>query len=333
MLMPDIKKTLLPTRPFRYLDIHELDELLNYCQIIHYVKEEMLIQQGKHVNGMYILIEGEAVVSAAVLGREELELAKLGSGDFIGEDSLIHGGLSTVSVIANSNITCLLISADYFAMLSLFFPEIKYKILKAITEEVCNRQHLYYEKITRLMSQYKMLTQSFLRTMVYNCPEPQPVSYKDMHLDILSLRTTEFFCGFLDEEFNEFLQHTTLIKTEKNCILIQEKEQAINFYLILRGAVQVSIAKHNKIAKCAVLGPMEFFGNIAFINQKFSGLAYTTCERALLLKITAADLSYFEKSQIKLWYKLYNNICRSFVLLEDAEDKLLVRLNSELYNR
>lgn len=333
MLTQNIKKTLMPARPLRYLDEHELDELISYCRLVDYKKDENLLYQGKRGEGMYILMQGHAQITAIVLGSEMLSLASLNPGDFIGEVSLIHKGPNAISVIAKTDLQCLLISSAYFDMLSIFFSEIKYKISKAITEDICDRLKILHEKTVSLIANTEMITQSIFAEVVRSMHKPEIVDYASMNLDLAQLKNSEFFNHFDETEFTQLLKHTVLLKAAKNCVLIKENENETACYVILRGAVQLTMSHKGKVVKWAVLGPMEIFGSASLIKETPSLITYTTCERALLLKISSENLNALKKNHINIWYKLFDSICKSFVLLEQSGEKLLIRLNSELYNR
>jgi len=333
MLSPDIKKTLLTTRPFKYLDQDELDRLIAYCQMIHFSNGDVLLHQGKKGEGMYIFIEGTALVTAKILGKEILNLAILSEGNFVGEVSLIEKCPCISSVLANSQLLCLLLSASYFDMLGLFFPETRFKISKAIIEEICERLRVSYNHLTTFMTQSNMVTASLFSEVIKTFTKPSITHFEDVQINMQQLQHSEFFSGFSKEEYDQIIQHSTLLNTPNDCVLIKENDDDKSYYVILRGAVSLSIIHQSKAAKLAVLGPMKMFGNLSDICEHTSYIRYTTCERAILLKISPDNLSYLKNNQAKLWYKLFNFICKSFVALESSANKLLIRLKSELYNR
>ncbi len=118
----------------------------------------------------------------------------------------------------------------------------------------------------------------------------------------------------------------------KQCTLLQENEKNLSCYIVLRGAVQSSIIQDNKFAKLSVLGATNLFCN-KIDDIPISIINYTTCERAVLLKISDANLTMLQNNNKELWYKMSEQICKSFAALESAAEKLDIRLNSELYNR
>ena len=83
-----------------------------------------------------------------------------------------------------------------------------------------------------------------------------------------------------------------------------------------------------------MIGPVTLFASIACINQDANfTITFTTCEPAILFKLAQEDLDYFQQQQPKLWFKIFELICKSLVELEKSMDKLDIRLNIEKYNR
>jgi len=333
MLNPEIKKLLLAASPFRYLQPQELETLIAHSKILSFKNQETLIQQGKISHGMYIIIEGKALVIVKALGKNAMTFATLEEGNFIGETSLIEKIPATASVVAEGPLQCIQITTTYFDMLSSFFPETKYKITKAITEEICDRLIQLHQKISVLMNHSNMTQISLLSEIIKTFTHPEPISYEDAHIGYNQLRHLPFFELFSTEEYDQLLAMAKLVQAKKNCTLIKEGERDAPYFVVLWGAAQASIIQHNKIAKIMVLGPMSFFGSPSYVNGSPSIITYSSFERVTLLKISTENLIFLQKNNIQLWYKIIDLICRSFVTLDRSMAKLYVRLNNELYNR
>jgi CRP/FNR family cyclic AMP-dependent transcriptional regulator len=333
MLGPNIKNALHRARPFQYLESSELGMIIAYCKIVTFAPNEALYVQGGKSEGMYIILDGEATVTMKILGREAINLATLTEGNFVGEVSLIDKSQSPAAVIAKTPLECLLISTTYFDMLSLFYPETRYKITRAILEGVCERIEYLREEIATLMSYAHMIEKSVFSEVINSFTRPEPITFEQVDIDPQHLRTLPFFGGLSEDEYNSLLTYTDLIRAAHNCAIIKEGEKESPFYLVVRGAVQSSITQDNMVAKLSVLGPESIFGASTYVNKLPGFVTYKTCERAILMKISFSDLELMQKDDITLWYKIMDAICKSFVEIERAADKLLMRLNSELYNR
>jgi CRP/FNR family cyclic AMP-dependent transcriptional regulator len=333
MLTEEIKKILLTSQPCKYLSSQELDTLLSYCTLITFAAGAIVFKQGQKSDGMYIIIHGQAVVTIKTLGEEVLNLATLNQGNFVGEMSLMEIGPTAATVFASSELQCLFIPTTYFEMLSPSYPEIKYKITKAITEEVCHRINQLCLAISSTISASNMETGSLFNDIIKSFTKPVPTSFDAAQINVDTLHKSDIFRHFTPEEFNETLQYAELIKAPENCTLISQDTTASSCYIILRGAVQLSIKAKHKIAKLSVLGPADVFCNMTLINQRPSPVSYTTCERANLLKISEKNLEIIKEKNIHLWKKIFNLLCGAIVNVEKSANKLQIRLDSELYNQ
>lgn len=331
MLDPEIKKSLLAAKPLCYLDLKELDRLVAYTKIVTFSSGQVLQQQGKMSEGLYIIIKGSALVSARTLGTELINLAILTPGDFIGD--LIEKKISATSVTANSQLECLLITNEYFDMLSIFFPEMKYKITKAIAETVCQRLRVMHDKILSIIKESSMTSQFTFGEIIKSLTRPKETTFIETNIKPDDIKNSELFKSLTKDDFEIFLKNCNLIKANRYCDLIKENEQETSYFVILRGAVQLSVIYHKKLAKLTVLGPLAVMCGISYIDDQPSIFSYETCERAILLQLSAEHLHQLHDKNIILWYKIYDSICRTIVSLEEAANRLYLRLNSEFYNR
>jgi CRP/FNR family cyclic AMP-dependent transcriptional regulator len=333
MLGPDIKNALHNARPFQYLESKELGMIIAYCKIVNFEPGEALYEQGSKSQGMFLLLDGEASVTVKMLGRETINLATLQKGNFVGEVSLIDKSQSPESVIATTPLECLLITTSYFDMLSLFYPDTRYKISRAIAEGVCERITYLREEIAGLMSHSHMIEKSVFGEVINSFTRPESISFESLGLDYQHLSHLPFFCDLTESEFNSLLTYADVLRAAHNCTIIKEGEKNAPFYLIVRGAVQSSITEDNILAKLSVLGPESIFGSMTYINHAPAIVTYKTCERAVMMKFSSKDLELMRVDDITLWYKISNTICKAYIELERSADKLLLRLKSELYNR
>ena len=334
MLSLELKEILLETRLCKYLELQEITMLLKNNQPVKFAGGDVILHQGKKSSGLYIILEGDVLVTAKILGEGATNLSMLSRGNILGEISVMERGPCATSAIACDSVTCILISSDYFDMLSVFFPETKFKFIKAITEEVCDRLMSLHKKLTQGMEQYHMVERSIFSEVIRTLNRPTEIEFDETGIDFALLKNSVLFKSFTQNELDELLKYSTAIHAPTKSTLIHEDEKHTSCYIVLRGAVQSSFIKNNIFAKLSVLGPMQIFCSISFIGcTDKSIINYTTCERAVLLKISQENLLNLEKTNTPLWYKLYELLGQSFVEVERSADKLDIRLNSETYNR
>lgn len=334
MLSPEIIKDLKSIELCQSLNDEELAILFAHSRMISFAPGELILQQGKKSDGMYIIIDGTVLVVAKILGEGITNIASLSRGNILGEISIIEEDLCATSVIANGPVRCLFIKHIYFEMLSILLPKMKYKLIVAITQQACNRLQALRNKIKKVITHSAMTKQSLFGEVIKSLKKPTIIALDDISIDIKQFKNSHLLGSNAEENYDELLRYSTVIEAPKNCTLIKDGENAAPCYIVFRGAVQSSIIEANTIAKLSVLSPMSLFCSVSLIDNHLSSIFdYTTCEHAILLEITLSNLDLIKKNNSKLWYKIYDLVCKSFVSLERAADKLDVRLNSELYNR
>ncbi len=87
---------------FRCLTDDHLDALLPRGHVVHFGRDEKLIQQGATADSMFVLVDGEASVWVERNGTSK-PVAQLRSGDCFGEMSLLTGEPRSATVIAQTD--------------------------------------------------------------------------------------------------------------------------------------------------------------------------------------------------------------------------------------
>lgn len=328
-------KTFLPNSDLSdYLNAKEWEMLLSHGKVMTFSAGDIILQQGKPSEGIYIILEGEVMISAKMLGEGTTNIEVLTEGNFLGEISFIEKGLCATSATAKTNVTCLYIANTYFDFISTYLPEVKYKILNIITRQVGDRLKKMHNKIINFMDKVDMATTSMFSEIIHSLTLPAEVEFSDVNLEMNKLIQHPIFQSFTQEEREELFKHTILLKAPKRCTLIHKGEKEASCYIVIYGAVQSCVMHDKKAAKLSVIGPATLFASISCIeNDSSFTITFITCEPAILLKIPEADLLYIKDNFPLLWFKIFALICKSLVALEKSVDKLDVRLSIENYNR
>ncbi len=316
------------------LSADELELLIKFNQIADFAAGTTIIQQGKESAHLYIVIDGEVMASARMLdGRDDrFELYK--TGDFFGESSFVVNLPNAATVTAKVDTKCLMISKGYIDLLSEHFPVTKYKLYHAIARQVCTRIKKMHDRITQLIENTDMTTQSFFSGLINAVTTPNQITYESLQLSPTSMQEMAFFSLFREEELDLIIKHSMLVHCPKQCTLIGKEGSTTACCIVLQGAVQSSIVHDLKAAKLSVIGPQTLFASISCVlADPAIPITFLTCEKTNLMIFTYDTLRIFRESHPHIWYKLFFQICRSLVILEGSLNKLDVRLNTEIYNR
>lgn len=316
------------------LSAQELQMLMTHSLIISFKAGEIVLSQGKKTEGIYLILNGLINIRARIMGQGTTNIETLERGSFFGGLSFIENGPSMMSFIAKDEVQCLMITRTYFDLLSTCFPEIKYKLLKAISKQISDRLKRMHDKTVEFITSTDMTSLSFLGRVAHSLTLPKQISWAESGIELSQLHNKALFDNFSKDEINDLFSHALLLKAPKNCKLIYAGEKEAACYIVIQGAVQSSIMKDNKLAKLSVIGPATLFSSIACIDQESDfTITFITCEQAVLYKLSESDLNYFKQNKPELWYKLFTLICGSIVALGKSIDKLDIRLNVEIYNR
>jgi CRP-like cAMP-binding protein len=112
---------------FSGLSKKELGAIAGQSKEVHASIGDVLARQGEHGVGFFLIVEGEARV--IVNGRTR---ARLATGDTFGEIALLDGGPRTATVIAESEMTLLGLTAWEFKALLSQYPTITLKLLEQV---------------------------------------------------------------------------------------------------------------------------------------------------------------------------------------------------------
>lgn len=318
----------------KYLNDEEINMLLTHNKIVAFNPGDFIIQQGKKIDELYIIVDGTVMMTARIMGQGAVNIETLKAGGFFGEISFIEKGPCARSGVAKTKVDCLVIKKTHFNYLAEYLPEVKYKMLTALTEYVCNRLKRVHDKVLSFISDSDMVTVSFFGKIIQSLTQPHKIAFAEHSAYKTKLLKDPLFSFCSQEETAELFNHSILFDAPKNCMLMQGRENKATCYIVIQGAVQTSIMKNNKIAKLSIIGSGKFIANIACVNSDPSyTITFTTCERTILLKIPEAELLYFRQYNKEFWYKLFDLICESLVILGKSLDKLDIRLHIETYNR
>lgn len=122
---------------FANLDKKELQALARGCQERLYSANTTILSQGDSGVGLYIIKSGKVrILHSSSPDRPEEELATAGSGDVIGEMSLLDDLPRSASVIAVDDVTALLLPIWEFRTTLQSHPDIALKLLTVLSRRL-----------------------------------------------------------------------------------------------------------------------------------------------------------------------------------------------------
>ena len=121
------------------LSADELDILTRACVERTYAAGDIIIADGAFADGLFIVTAGIASVLKYSGSNVEIELARLHVGEHFGEMSLVTERPASASVLARSNVTCLVMSRERFDVLLREHPDMSRTVLMAFVKTLSQR--------------------------------------------------------------------------------------------------------------------------------------------------------------------------------------------------
>jgi CRP-like cAMP-binding protein len=115
----------------------EREQVLRTAREQTYAPGEVVVREGDPATRLYLISSGTARVEVGDKGR----VGMMKAGDFFGELALIEEHGRTATVIAETELTCLLISAWEFRASLEEHPEMAVPMLKAIIARLHRQEH------------------------------------------------------------------------------------------------------------------------------------------------------------------------------------------------
>jgi CRP/FNR family cyclic AMP-dependent transcriptional regulator len=120
---------------FSDLSKKDLARILNTAKETFHKAGESVVTEGRGGVGFHLILDGEAKVVRG--GRTA---AKLGPGDFFGEMALVDDAPRSASVIAESDLTTVVLSKWEFRPLVKSRPELAWKLIEHLVARVREEQ-------------------------------------------------------------------------------------------------------------------------------------------------------------------------------------------------
>ncbi|WP_102961388.1 cyclic nucleotide-binding domain-containing protein [Mangrovicella endophytica] len=116
---------------FSGIEAPKLKLLAFTSKLVRYEASEVLFRQGDPGDSAFVILSGQAVVIADTPGGE-IEIARLGETDFVGEIGILCDMPRTATVRAVTNVKALRIGKDCLVELLENFPSIGLSMLRGL---------------------------------------------------------------------------------------------------------------------------------------------------------------------------------------------------------
>ena len=137
--MADLLEFLGTVKMFKDFEESELREVMRGLNRKSFKKDEIIAQEGKPGQSMFIIGEGQVRVSRHSESGARIVLALLGPGEIVGEMSLLDNSPRSADVVAATNCLVYEYQRDSMTQLSRDLHPSAFKLLWQISREACDR--------------------------------------------------------------------------------------------------------------------------------------------------------------------------------------------------
>jgi CRP-like cAMP-binding protein len=266
---------------FAGIPANELAEVARVMLAVELEPGDVLFRQGEEADGLHVLERGLVQACRRLPGGSELEYARLGPGDVLGEIPLLDGGLRSGTVRALQPTTALFLArADFTALVSRLHPT-AFAIKRQILKHACSRLRVSHATLVELLGGGAADHGS-----VEQPREAGPEDFAEDRLpDPAYVLRLPFFRAYGEAEFSELVLSCNLTVVTQGEPILHEGSAPSACYVTLNGAVEEVIRRGSDSVRVRLCGPGRAFGYPGLIDGLPSTVSIVTRERSLLLAV------------------------------------------------
>ncbi len=125
---------------FEGLSVGEFAAVASVTEEIVYPAGEFVIKEGDTGETMYLIVSGEVSVVKGLGQDQEIELARIGTGDYFGEMALVDDIVRSATVRTEKESRLLVLHKQEFKEIVREYPQITLQICKVLSARIRNLQ-------------------------------------------------------------------------------------------------------------------------------------------------------------------------------------------------
>jgi CRP-like cAMP-binding protein len=288
----------------------ELEEVARVMRTVELASGDVLFRQGEEANGLHVLEQGLVQACRRLPDGDELEYARLGPGDVLGEIPLLDGGLRSGTIRALEPTRAFFLArADFTALVSRLHPT-AFAIKRQILRLACSRLRASHRTVVELLGGGPPADSGAPEQLQEVGPEDLPEGRLP---DAAYVMRLPFFRSYGEPEFAELVESSRLAVAPEGMPIQLEKTPATVCYVTLNGAVEEVIRRGTDSVRVRLCGPGWAFGYVGLIDGQPSTVAIRTRERSLLLIVPAGRFDALFNGGTISSYAFFNAVERDLM--------------------
>ncbi|MDH4248152.1 MAG: cyclic nucleotide-binding domain-containing protein [Deltaproteobacteria bacterium] len=290
----------------------ELSDIAFLARPIQVVAGTTLFQQGDPPDGLYLVESGLVRISARLPGDEQVELARLGPGELIGEVSLVDHSLRTATAEVLESLQGYFFSRIHFGVLEHDLRSSAFRAKKKISLILCARIRGMIQEIRESLPHKKKIEDSLIQIPRRKPRYPKPKrDFRELVPELL--RQLPLFADFSDADFQRFLKPLKCLNLARGTRLFLEGDPAKNCYLVIRGALSLSVSNEDTSEQLMVLGPGQIAGEIALMDGLPQPATCEVRESSIVLEMSRKQFDTLAAIGHSDAFKFFSAVNRSLV--------------------
>lgn len=265
------------------------EDLLDFASVFKLVDlrmGEVLWRQATPVEGLHILLSGEARVSRRLPGEREVEIARLGPGAVMGEVPLLGGGMHSATVRADAPCSLVFLHRkDFHARIQSGHPS-ALMLKRRIVEITCARVRADHASLAASIDGHAAPVnrdvQSVARVPCTRAVAPPAHAY---------VSRLPFFRELGGRFVASVLDCGETLHVAPRCVILEEGEPASHCYVVLNGAVEDVLRRGTQTIRVRFAGPGRALGYLGLLDGGPATATSVARERTVMLAIEAQEFA------------------------------------------
>jgi CRP-like cAMP-binding protein len=310
---------------FEGLAPSEIEGVLCVCERVEFEPGASLVRQGQPADSAFILESGSVDVTTRLPGGGEAGVATLGPGSVIGEMALLDSGTRSATVVARGPVAGYFLERDGFHMMLAQRSRAAFTIQTRVTRALCQRLRELHDRIAACEAPESMVAApEETRAAPGEAQRGRPSFDYRAFLPVLPL-----FRNFSASEIETIAGLAEPLEIGRGQRLFRQGDPGTACEVVVRGAVEVAVARNGLRHSVGVLGPGRLCGVIALVEGRPHSMGAVARERATLLEIGQAAFDRLFTGDDRVAAKFQGAVSRDLLQALARANNQLTRLISQ----
>lgn len=285
---------------------------------------QQLFRQYDKADGMYLISRGHVRVATRAPGDDVVDLVELGSGDILGEFSLLDGGRRSATAEAVEGTTGFFLSLRSFEGLRHTAHHSAFEVIDRIRIVVARRARAVAAEIASEPVLPGITTLRAAPALHMNSLRPAGQCDGLKH----SLAALPTFSEFTAGEIGTLLSMCECLNAPRDTVLSAFDSKLEFLYVVLRGALRASVPRGSEIEQLSIYGPGALVEAVSLIDGGATCTQIDVREDAQILRMARSQFDTLRMSHSEAGSKLLDQI--NLQLISDLRrlDRHLGRVRS-----